>query len=84
MTLDHTIVRAVIKNFPHVNGKYDSLPDLSKDIETLRECHAFFMRLASGDPKLSEEVEELMTTWRRDLNAQMCKMVEDRGQKKLI
>ena len=84
MTLDHDIVRSVIKVFPTIPAKeYTSLPELSRDIETLRECHAFFQKMANGDPKLAGEVDELILAWRRDLNARLVQMMTDRGQKRL-
>ena len=83
MTLDHDIVRAIIKNFPDISQKYDSLPELSRDVETLRECHAFFMKLARYDTGLQEDVNLLMYHWRNDLLDQMEEMMRIRRQKTL-
>jgi len=83
MGLDHEILKSVIRNFPKINHDYTSLPELSRDIETLRKCHVFFQKLANGDSKLAGEVDELILAWRRDLNARLLLMMTDRGQKRL-
>jgi hypothetical protein len=84
MSLDHDILRSVIKNFPNMRSNgWESLPELSRDYDTIRECHVFFQHLAGTDKELIEEVNALMFTWRADILRQMQGMMLDRQQKQL-
>jgi hypothetical protein len=84
MTIDHDILRAVLKNFPDMRSNgWESLLDLSRDYDTIRECHVFFQKLAGTDKELIEEVNTLMFTWRADMINQMQGMMLDRQQRQL-
>jgi hypothetical protein len=83
-TLDNRIVRAALDAFPHINEKYDSLLELSRDYETIRECHVFFLKLAGTNGDLINRVNTTMFTWRGDMIRQMAEIMGARQQKMLV
>ncbi len=84
MSLDHDILRSILKNFPNMRSNgWESLLDLSRDYDTIRECHVFYLKLAGTDKELIEEVNALMFTWRSDMLNHMQGMMTARQQKQL-